>query len=267
LKVVCDLLFVFCLFIICVFAVNSFWRSLNLQDKVVLITGGAVRVGSAITLELLAAGSIVFCHYNSSENDALKLKEEYPGVNLLKGDLKNLETTRYLMDTIIDKTGTLDILINNAAIFPKTPLGSVTEKNWNDVFDINLKSNFFLSQEASQIMIKNRSGKIINIADTSGLRPWPSYIPYSVTKGGVISLTKGLAKALAPHVQVNCINPGPVMIPDDYSDTQIDQAIEKTLLRRIGTAEDIAHAVRFLLEDGDYITGLILSVDGGRSIK
>jgi NAD(P)-dependent dehydrogenase (short-subunit alcohol dehydrogenase family) len=116
-------------------------------------------------------------------------------------------------------------------------------------------------------MVKNKTGKIINIADTSGLRPWPSYIPYSITKSGVISLTRGLAKALAPDIQVNCINPGPVLIPDDYNSAQILQAIEKTLLKRTGTAEDIAHAVRFLLEDGDYITGLVLSVDGGRSIK
>jgi pteridine reductase len=132
---------------------------------------------------------------------------------------------------------------------------------------MNLKSPFFLSQEASKIMVANKSGKIINIADTSGLRPWPSYIPYSLTKSGMINLTKGFAKALAPHIQVNCINPGPVLIPDTYTDEQIAQAIDKTLLKRAGKAEDVSAAVRFLLEDGDYITGVILSVDGGRSIK
>jgi pteridine reductase len=244
-----------------------FGEELDLKNKIVLITGGAVRVGKAITQELIAAGSIVFCHYNSSEKDALKLKEASPKVKLLKGDLRNNKTPRLIIEKVIKEAGTLDILINNAAIFPKTPLGSVTEEDWNQVFEINLKSTFFLSQEASQVMKKKHSGKIINIADTSGLRPWPSYIPYSLTKSGVISLTKALAKALAPHIQVNCINPGPVMIPDDYNDSQIDQAIEKTLLKRIGRAEDIANAVKFLLEDGDYITGLILSVDGGRSIK
>jgi len=115
--------------------------------------------------------------------------------------------------------------------------------------------------------MKKQTGKIINIADTSGLRPWPSYIPYSLTKSGMISLTKGLAKALAPHVQVNCINPGPVLMPETYSKEQINRAIDLTLLNRAGKAEDVAAAVRFILEDGDYITGLILSVDGGRSIK
>jgi NAD(P)-dependent dehydrogenase (short-subunit alcohol dehydrogenase family) len=240
---------------------------LDLKNKVVLITGGAVRVGRAITEELISAGCNVFCHYNNSEEEALKLRNDYPSLNLLKGNLKYVKTARALIREVEKKEGKIDILINNAAIFPKTPLHEVTEENWTEVFDINLKANFFLSQEASKIMMKHSSGKIINMADTSGLRPWPSYIPYSISKSGVISLTKGLAKALAPNIQVNCINPGPVMIPADYSQSQISNAIDKTLLQRTGSAQDIANAVRFLLEDGDYITGLILSVDGGRSIK
>jgi NAD(P)-dependent dehydrogenase (short-subunit alcohol dehydrogenase family) len=240
---------------------------LDLKNKVVLITGGAVRVGRVITEELISAGSNVFCHYNNSEEEALKLKKDYPSLNLLKGNLKYANTAHALIHEVVENGEKIDILINNAAIFPKTPLNEVTEENWAEVFDINLKANFFLSQQASKIMMKNGSGKIINIGDTSGLRPWPSYIPYSISKGGVISLTKGMAKALAPHIQVNCINPGPVMIPQDYTPTQINKAIDKTLLHRTGTAQDIANAVRFLLEDGDYITGLILSVDGGRSIK
>jgi NAD(P)-dependent dehydrogenase (short-subunit alcohol dehydrogenase family) len=240
---------------------------LHLKDKVVLITGGAVRVGRAITVELLEAGASVFCHYNRSEGEARELKKEYPLVNLLKGDLRQISTTRYLVKEVIEKAGKIDVLINNAAIFLKTPFGTITEENWDNLFAMNLKPHFFLSQEASKFMITNKSGKIVNIADTSGLRPWPSYIPYSLTKSGMISLTKGLAKALAPDIQVNCINPGPVLMPNSYNEKQISQAIEKTLLNRAGKPKDIAKAVRFLLEDGDYITGLILSVDGGRSIK
>lgn len=240
---------------------------MQLKDKVVLITGGAVRVGRAITVELITAGANVFCHYYSSEREARELKKEYPSVNLLKGDLKQINTVPSLIREIVEVAGTIDVLINNAAIFMKTPLGTVTEENWDNLFALNLKPNFFLSQEASKIMMEKQAGKIVNIADTSGLRPWPSYIPYSLTKSGIISLTKGLAKALAPYVQVNCINPGPILMPDNYSDEQIAQAIEKTLLKRAGRAEDVASAVRFLLEDGDYITGLILSVDGGKSIK
>jgi NAD(P)-dependent dehydrogenase (short-subunit alcohol dehydrogenase family) len=239
----------------------------HLKDKVVLITGGAVRVGRAITVELITAGANVFCHYFSSEREARELKKEYPSVNLLKGNLKQISTVAPLIHEIVEVAGTIDVLINNAAIFMKTPFGTVTEENWDNLFALNLKPNFFLSQEASKIMMEKQAGKIVNIADTSGLRPWPSYIPYSLTKSGMISLTKGLAIALAPYVQVNCINPGPVLMPDKYSNVQIAQTIEKTLLKRAGQAEDVASAVRFLLEDGDYITGLILSVDGGRSIK
>ncbi|MEE9117797.1 MAG: SDR family oxidoreductase [Calditrichia bacterium] len=240
---------------------------MHLKDKVVLITGGAVRVGRAITVELITAGANVFCHYFSSEREARELKKEYPSVNLLKGNLKQISTVAPLIHEIVEVAGTIDVLINNAAIFMKTPFGTVTEENWDNLFALNLKPNFFLSQEASKIMMEKQAGKIVNIADTSGLRPWPSYIPYSLTKSGMISLTKGLAIALAPYVQVNCINPGPVLMPDKYSNVQIAQTIEKTLLKRAGQAEDVASAVRFLLEDGDYITGLILSVDGGRSIK
>jgi len=240
---------------------------LDLKEKVVLITGGAVRVGRAITLELIGAGATVFCHYYRSEKEALELKKQYPQISLLRGNLRHAVISSHLIKEVVDKAGAIDVLINNAAIFLKTPIGTVTEEEWDNLFSLNLKPHFFLSQEASKIMLERRSGKIINIADTSGLSPWPSYVPYSLTKSGVISLTKGLAKALAPNIQVNCINPGPVLMPETYSQEQIAQAIEKTLLKRAGKAEDIATAVKFLLEDGDYITGLILSVDGGRSIK
>ena len=240
---------------------------MDLKDKVALVTGGAVRVGRAITIELIKAGAIVFCHYYNSEHQALELKKDYPAIHLLRGDLRQLSMTGELVRGVIKKAGTIDILINNAAIFKKTPFGSVSERDWDNLFAINLKPHFFLSQEASKIMVEKKSGKIVNIADTGGLRPWPSYIPYSLTKSGIINLTTGLAKALAPHVQVNCINPGPVLMPETYSEEQIEKAIDKTLLKRAGKAEDISSAVRFFLEDGDYITGVILSVDGGRSIK
>lgn len=240
---------------------------MDLKGKVALVTGGAVRVGRAISLELINAGAIVFCHYHNSEYQALELKKQYPALHLIRGDLRQFSTAGDLVQEVVKKAGTIDILINNAAIFKKTSLGSVSEKDWDNLFSINLKPHFFLSQEASNIMVEKKSGKIVNIADTSGLRSWPSYIPYSLTKSGMISLTTGLAKALAPHVQVNCINPGPVLMPEAYSEEQIKKAIDKTLLKRAGRAEDISAAVRFFLEDGDYITGMILSVDGGRSIR
>ena len=239
---------------------------MQLKNKVVLVTGGAVRVGRAITLEMLASGAKVFCHYFSSDKEASELRKDYSDIYLIKSDLRNIDTIESIIDQILKKAGTIDVLINNAAIFIKTPFGSITEDNWEKLFSLNLKAAFFLAQTAGKRMVEKGRGKIINIADSGGVRPWPSFIPYSLTKSAMITLTKGLAKALAPSVQVNCINPGPVMLPDYYTEEERMQAIDRTLLKREGRAEDIANAVRFLLEDGDYITGIALSVDGGRNI-
>ncbi len=240
---------------------------MHLKNKVILITGGAVRIGRVITLEMVSAGAKVFCHYYKSEQEAEALKNMVPDILLIKGDLRQVSTTKSLIDEVVQIAGTIDVLINNAAVFIKTPLGTVTEETWDTLFSLNLKAGFFLAQEAGRIMVKNNSGKIINIADTSGYRPFPSYIPYALTKSGMISMTKGLAKALAPYVQVNGINPGPVLIPESYTDEERRKAVDKTLLKREGRAEDVAAAVRFLLEDGDYITGIVLAVDGGRSLN
>lgn len=239
---------------------------MELKDKVALVTGGAVRVGRAISTQLLNQGVHLYCHYHQSEKEARELKNKFSSVQLLKGDLSTYNTAKLLIDKIISEAGQIDILINNAAIFIKTPFGSISEDVWDKHFNLNLKAGFFLSQEAGKKMNESGGGKIINIADTSGLIPWPSYIPYSITKSGVISMTKGLAKALAPNVQVNAINPGPVYLPHDFTSSQRQKAIANTLLKREGKAEDIANAVRFLIQDGDYITGTILSVDGGRSL-
>jgi len=240
---------------------------MQLRNKVILVTGGAVRIGRAICCELHQTGARIYCHYHQSEQAAKDLQHKKPGIHLLQADLSEPGADKKLIKKILDRDGHIDVLVNSAALFIKTPFGSVDEDEWNKLFNLNLKAGFFLAQEAGKQMLAQGAGKIINIADTSGLRPWPSYIPYSMTKSGVISMTKGLAKALAPAVQVNCINPGPVLLPEDYTVREKERAIERTLLKREGRAEDIAYAVRFLLEDGDYITGTVLAVDGGRSIQ
>jgi pteridine reductase len=243
---------------------------MDLKNKSVLITGGVVRVGGAITLELLAAGANVFCHYNSSQQEAAalksKTKESDGNLYLIRGDLSSLDFAQKMVDQVIQEAGRLDVLINNAAVFFKTPLGKVTEDDWEKLFHLNLKVPFFCAQIAGMHMKKQGAGKIINIGDPSGLNPWPSYIPYGLTKSGIISMTKGLAKALAPEVRVNCINPGPVMFPDHYSGEDRERALKNTLLKKEGSAEDIAKTVRFILEGSDYITGAIFNIDGGRSI-
>ena len=243
---------------------------MDLKDSVILITGGAIRVGGAITRELVTAGAIVYCHYHSSQKAATDLQNELTDsagrLHLICGDLNSIQFASEMIDRIIDESGQLDVLVNNAALFFKTTLGNVSEDEWDRLFQLNLKAPFFCAQKAGMHMKKNGQGKIINIGDPSGISPWPSFIPYGITKSGIIAMTKGLAKALAPEVQVNCINPGPVMFPEHYDETERERALRRTLLKREGSPADIAKAVRFVLEGSDYITGAVINVDGGRSI-
>jgi len=243
---------------------------MNLKNCVVLITGGAVRVGRAISIELARAGAILFCHYHQSTKQAESLKKQVEKtggkIYLWQSDLNHISNIAILVNEVIVKFGKVDVLINNAALFFKTPLGSVQEEQWDRLFGLNLKAAFFCAQRAGIIMKKQGWGKIINIGDTSGENPWPSYIPYDLTKSGVIAMTRGLAKALAPQVQVNCVNPGPVLFPDHYTRSEKAKSVKRTLLKRAGHPEDISAAVRFLIEGSDYITGTVLTVDGGRGI-
>ncbi len=244
---------------------------MELKGKVVLVTGGAVRIGRAIVKELVAHQATVCCHYHSSAMAAEQLKQEVEQAGgrifLFQKDLFQASQAEELAEAVLTQLGRVDILINNAAVFFKTPLGTVEETDWDRLLNINLKSVFFLSQKIGLHMKTQQAGKIINIGDSGALRPFPSYIPYSISKAGILALTKGLAKALAPHVQVNCVNPGPVLMPSSMPETERQFAINQTLLKREGTARDIAQTVRFLIEDSDYITGTCINVDGGRAIR
>ncbi len=244
---------------------------MNLTQKIVLITGGAVRVGRAISKELALGGAVVCCQYFNSASEARQLKEEVQKnggkLEVYPADLSKISSGKNLVEKIHREYGRIDVLVNNAALFFKTPFGTVSEEQWDTLLNLNLKAVFFLSQEVGRLMRNRKSGKIINIADSGALSPFPSYLPYSISKAGVVALTKGLAKALAPHVQVNCINPGPVLFPDEFPDNEKDFAIKQTLLNRAGTPDDIARTVRFLIEGTDYITGTCVAVDGGRHIR
>ncbi len=243
---------------------------MELKDKVVLITGSARRVGREIALTLASEGPKFAVHYRSSEEDAKKTKDllekEGAEVFLVKGDLKYVEEARKVVDLTYEHFGRLDVLINNAAIFYKTPIFEVTEKDWNNFLDVNLKAVFFTSQRAAFYMLKGGGGKIINIADWAALRPYTDYIPYCVSKGGIVTLTKALARTLAPEIQVNAVAPGPVMVPDDLPEDERQEILMKTPLRRFGSPKDIAAAVRFLIVGTDFATGTLLLVDGGRFI-
>jgi pteridine reductase len=250
--------------------INNEHTKMDIKNKIVLITGGAVRIGRAISLKMAEMGAQVFCHYHKSKDAANALKEECEkkglSVHLLQADLTKIKSAELLIQKVIDQAGSIDILINNAAIFFSTPLGTITETQWDQLFNLNLKAVFFCSQKAGQFMYKKGNGKIINIGDASGEKIWPGYIPYSLTKNGLIAMTKGMAKALAPNVLVNCINLGPILFPENYNEEQKEKALSTTLLKRQGKPADVVEAVRFLLIDTDYITGATINLDGGKSI-
>ena len=242
----------------------------RLEDKVVLITGGARRVGAAITRKLHAAGATVVIHYHRSAQEAQDLAAELnaqrPGsVTPLGADLLNVAVLRALVEATLARHGHLDILVNNASTFYPTRVGEITEAHWDDLMGTNLKAPLFLSQAAAPHLAA-REGLILNIADIHGLRPLRYHPVYSPAKAGLIMLTQSLARELAPQVRVNAIAPGPVEFPDKGLTEDMKQAIiDKTLLKRRGSPEDIARAALFFAAEAPYVTGQILAVDGGRS--
>lgn len=241
-----------------------------LKDKVVLITGGARRVGAAITRKLHAAGATVVIHYHRSALEAQTLSAELnatrpSSTTPLGGDLLDLKVLSSLVEATVARYGHLDILINNASTFYPTPVGSITEAQWNDLMGTNLRAPLFLSQAAAP-HLQARDGLILNIADIHGMRPLRYHTVYSPAKAGLIMLTQSLARELAPHVRVNAIAPGPVEFPEKGLTDEMKQAIvDKTLLKRRGSPDDIARAAMFFASEAPYITGQILAVDGGRS--
>ena len=242
---------------------------MEIRGKTALVTGAAKRVGRVIALQLAQKGAEIVLHYHDSKEDALKTQKEIKssGVHchLVQADLSKTEHIQRLTRELSQNKIKIDILINSASIFHKTPIDTVTEADWDEFMDTNLKSYFLLSREIGLAMKKNSGGKIINIVDWSAFRPYKDYLPYCVSKGGLLTLTKALARDLAPHVCVNAVAPGPVLKPEDLSEEENQMVIQKTPLGRWGKPEDVAYAVSFLVEN-DYLNGTVLVVDGGRSI-
>ncbi len=245
---------------------------MTLQGKTVLITGAAKRLGRETALLLARRGASVIIHCNRSLREAQALQKEIKVLGCeawvfrQEFDLKQGRVeaaVRALAAKTSKDCPPVDILINNASIFYPTPLEKVSEKDWDAFQTVNLKVPFFLAREFGLRMKKRKQGKIINFVDWTGWRPDPDYLPYATSKAGLIALTEGLAKALAPHVQVNGIAPGPILKPKGMTPAGEKAAAGKTLLGRFGRPEDIAEAVRFLCEKTDFITGVCLPVDGG----
>jgi pteridine reductase len=243
----------------------------TLTGKAALITGAGRRVGAAIARTLHAAGANIVLHYRSSEeaSDALagELNEARPNSVVPVGaDLLDLSQLQALPAIATSNFGTLDILVNNASTFYPTPVGDITEIDWNDLIGTNLKAPLFLAQAAAAAL-RISNGLIVNIADIHGMRPLSRHPVYSVAKAGVIMLTQALARELGPSVRVNAVAPGPVMWPEDGMDEELQaRIVDRTALKRPGSPEDVARAVLFFASEAPYVTGQVLAVDGGRSV-
>jgi pteridine reductase len=238
--------------------------------KIALVTGAARRVGRAIALALADRGAHVAITYHTSEAEALATLGEIEARGVqglaLMGNITRSSDVDAMVRQVIERFGRIDILVNNASNYYKTPFETLTEAQWDDLVGTNLKGTFLVSKRVGDEMLKTAAGKIINLADWAGFRPYKDYLPYCVAKAGVIALTTALAKTLAPHIQVNAVAPGPVLLPEDFSASLRQSIVQATPLKRIGTPDDIAQTVVFLVEGSDFITGAVIPVDGGRLI-
>jgi pteridine reductase len=241
------------------------------MPKNVLITGAARRLGAASARLLHAGGCNVILHYKSSEEDALYLAAELNAVRkdtarLLKADLSLLDGVQRLAEAALAQWDGVDVLVNNASLFQSVPIGQVTEQDWDLAMGGNLKAPFFLSQ-ALWPSLKNKQGCIVNIADIHAETGLPGYPVYSMAKAGLVAMTRILAREMAPDVRVNAVAPGAILWPEqDVEDAGRLEILKKIALQRCGEAEDIAKAVAFLVGNADYITGQVLTVDGGRTL-
>lgn len=243
---------------------------MQLAGKVVLITGGAKRVGRAIALACAERGADVAITYRTSQREAAQTVAELQGLGVralaVRADAAKAAQVKAAVRRALAALGRLDVLVNNAAVFFETPFSRLTEADWDRTMDSNLKGPFLFAKAAGEVMLKHKGGVIINLADWAGIRPYRHYLPYCVSKAGIIAMTKALAKELAPSIRVNAVAPGPVAWPDDYS-PKLRRAIMKQVpLQRAGSPQDIANTVVFLCEGSDFITGAVVPVDGGRLI-
>ena len=243
-----------------------------LQGKVALITGAAKRIGAEITKTLHAEGATVVIHYGNSDQAAKQLALELNTIRpnschcfqAMLGDVSGLSK---MVQEVTDLTGRLDILVNNASSFYPTPLGEITESDWNNLFESNLKGPMFLSQAAAPFLTDSH-GCIINMVDIHAERPLAKHPVYCSAKAGLVMLTKSLASELGPEVRVNGVAPGIIMWPEgDQDETLQGDLLSRTALKRKGSTKDITDTVLFLVRDASYITGQIIAVDGGRTLN
>ena len=238
---------------------------MQLRGALALVTGAGRRIGREIAIAVAQGGADVVLHTHTSSGDETRRAVQQYGhrVWTVRGDLANRRDVQRIAQESLEKTGKIDMLINNAAVFFPTPISALTAQEWRTFRQTNISAPFFLSLLIGRQMYQQGRGKIVFLGDWSGRRPSRNFLPYCVSKAGVYTLTHALAKAFAPHVQVNEVAPGPVLLPEDYGPDQQEALRAHTPLQRLGSPHDIARTVRFLLESGDCITGASYVVDGG----
>jgi pteridine reductase len=243
---------------------------MELGGKVALVTGAGRRLGRALAQALASRGMTLGLHYHASASGARELEGEIRAQGgqaaLFGADLTNAAVARDLPGRVVAKFGRLDVLVNSAAIMQRLSFDETTPEQWDQILALNLRSLFFCTQGAAAALRESR-GKVVNLADLAGLQPWPGFVAHSVSKAGVVMLTKVLALSLAPDVTVNAIAPGAVLVPDDYSAEERERLARSTPLRRLGSPSDVVSALLYLLEGGDFVTGEVLVTDGGRHLK
>jgi pteridine reductase len=242
---------------------------MDIEGKVAIVTGGARRVGREIALTLAARGAELVVHYRDSERQAqevLAQAKRHGGKPVaVRADLSRRAEVGPVVDAALRAFGRVDFLVNSASLFYRTPFAELTEGAWDEMLAVNLTAPLLLARAAGESMLRQGRGKIVNIADIGGLKIWKEYLAYSVSKAGLIALTRGLARALAPAVQVNAIAPGVVLLPEGTSEEERETSRRRIPLQRLGTPADVAHTVLYLLEN-DFVTGEVVTVDGGQTL-
>ena len=242
---------------------------MEIKGKTALVTGAAKRIGRSIALKLASMGADIVLHYRGSEDDAKKTASEIAALGVrcrpVRADLSKSTDIQKMAVELKKNSVRVDILVNNASLYFKTPVERAGEKEWDELMDTNLKAPYLLSLEIGREMMRGGGGKIVNIADWSGFRPYMDFTAYCASKGGLITLTRALARDFAPKVTANAVAPGPVLAPPDMSEAEKQAIAKTTALGRWGDPQDVANAVVFLVEN-DFVNGFVLVVDGGRSI-
>ena len=237
--------------------------------RIALVTGGGRRVGRALALALGARGMRVVVHAHGSsagaEETATMIRDAGGSATTASADLTSVAGAERLIDETVAREGGIHLLVNSAAVMLRTPLGETTAADWDAMFALNLRAPYFLAQRAAPALRAAR-GCIVNIADLAAFETWPGYLPHGITKSAIVKMTHGLARMLAPEVRVNAIAPGVVLLPEGWSEADAARLRATTPLQRIGSPEDVAQAMLYLV-DAEFVTGEVIVVDGGRHVR